>query len=55
MCHVMGPGVGIKSSLGPVGAGVGGGKPGMWRTGSHGRGAGGCGPELRLWGGLVFV
>lgn len=40
MCHVMGPGVGIKGSLGPVGAGVGGGKPGVWRPGSHGRGAG---------------
>lgn len=40
MCHVMGPGVGMKGSLGPVGAasGVGGGKPGVWRPGSHGRG-----------------
>lgn len=42
MCHVMGPGVGIKGSLGPVGAGVGVGSLGCGGLGPTGA-AGGVG------------
>lgn len=56
MCPVMvmGPGVGIKGSLGPVGEGFGGGQPEMRRPRSHGVQRG-SGPELGLWRGLAFV